>query len=81
MSNPCIRCGNERVASKTWTEVVEIYGRTSSVIHSEYVCTNESCQKIVDKQFEEQKQKRVVMEAQKEQDKLERTKRLSTART
>lgn len=80
MSNQCIRCGNQRIASRSWTEVVEIYGRKSSVTHSEFVCSNKECQEIVDKQFEVQKQKRIVMEAQKEQDKVDRAKRMSDAR-
>lgn len=74
MNNPCIRCGNERVSSKTWKEYVAVYGRTSVVIHEEFVCTNRDCQKVVERQFSEQKAQRELVVARKEQEKQERIK-------
>ncbi len=75
MSNACTRCGNERKLSKTWTEELELYGRKSKITHTEYVCTDPECQKIVERQLSEQKEKRVAQENQKEQEKQERIKR------
>lgn len=42
-SNPCVRCGTERVVSKTWEEHV---GYTT-VVTKEMVCPNAECQKQV----------------------------------
>lgn len=47
MNNPCIRCGKQRVISKEWSEkVTTVYG-TSVIGHTETVCPDPACQKIV----------------------------------
>ena len=75
MSNICTRCGSQRILSKSWEETVELYGRTSKIKHDEYVCTDPECQKIVEKQLQEQKDKRISQEAQKAQEKAARIER------
>lgn len=43
-NTPCIRCGKERIASKTWDE--ELNG--STVTYTLTVCPDPECQKKVD---------------------------------
>lgn len=50
----CIRCGRERVFEKTWKE----YIGTSLLTYTRSVCVDAECQKIVDQQIAEQKEKR-----------------------
>lgn len=71
-SNPCTRCGNERVAAKSWNETVGVYGRMTKLTHTDWVCTNPDCQKAVEGALKAQKDKRIFMENQKEQEKLAR---------
>lgn len=53
MSNTvCIRCGRERIVSKSWTE----YVGTSLVTFVANVCPDEECQKIVDAQLKKKKE-------------------------
>jgi len=42
-SNPCIRCGTERIVSRTWEEKLD----NSTIINIEMVCPNPECQKQV----------------------------------
>lgn len=79
MSNICTRCGSERKLSKSWEEKIELYGRVSTVTHTEYVCTDPECQKIVEGQLADQKEKRVQQEQRKEEEKQARMKRTSRA--
>ena len=74
MSNPCIRCGNERVPAKTWEEKMVLYGRTTVITQTEYVCTDAECQKTVEKQLQAIKEKREQIENQKEYEKQARAK-------
>lgn len=80
MSNPCTRCGNERIASKPWKEVIETYGRTSIVIHTQYVCVDPKCQEIVEHQFATQKKERESVENQRKVDKVNRAKHTALGR-
>lgn len=41
---PCVRCGKERVVAKTWKERVG----NSVLVHTQTVCQDKACQKIVD---------------------------------
>ena len=45
---PCTRCGTERIVAKTWTETVKIFGGRSVVTHTDTVCPDPECQKIVE---------------------------------
>ncbi|HVZ67227.1 MAG TPA: hypothetical protein VG917_03100 [Patescibacteria group bacterium] len=75
-SNPCTRCGKDRIEGKTWTEeVVEYFGKTT-LIHTEMVCPDPECQKIVEEKLEEQKKKTKDMQAAKD----ERIKKAQDAR-
>lgn len=50
-TSPCIRCGKLRIVSKTWKE--KIVG--SEVTYTETVCPDRECQKIVDAQLQDKK--------------------------
>lgn len=80
MSNPCIRCGMERIVFKKWTEIIELYGRESIVIHTNFVCPNPNCQKIVERQLSEQKEKREFIENQRLIQKQARSRAISLAK-
>ncbi len=47
ISNPCIRCGKERIIVKTWNEKVDTYFGTSDIVHTETACPDPACQAIV----------------------------------
>lgn len=53
-ANPCIRCGKKRVTSKVWTEMV---GR-SLVTHTQTICPDPACQKIVEEELAARREKR-----------------------
>lgn len=80
MANPCTRCGNERVAGKTWKEIVDFGGRKTTLTHTDWVCTDPKCQKIVENQLFVQKEKRVGLERQKAYEKEVRAKSAIAAR-
>jgi hypothetical protein len=50
-SKPCIRCGKERIVSKTWTDVIG----TSKVTFTNYVCPDSECQAVVEEEFNKKK--------------------------
>lgn len=50
-SNPCVRCGKERIMSKSWKK----YIGTSLVTYSSFICPDEKCQEIVDAEFKKKK--------------------------
>jgi len=50
-SNPCIRCGKQRVVGKIWKEKVGY----SVVTTTESACPDIECQKIVDKSNKDRK--------------------------
>ena len=49
-TDPCSRCGKQLIVSRTWEEKVQVYGGESTVIHTESVCPDVECQKVVDKE-------------------------------
>lgn len=74
--NVCIRCGKERIHSKTWTEVVETFYGKSEILHEENVCPDKECQAIVDEKFAAAKKKTLEMQTERE----ERMKKAQNAR-
>lgn len=52
----CLRCGRDRIVSRVWVEKVD---RGSPMTHTEAVCPDSACQKIVDAEFELKRQKRL----------------------
>lgn len=70
-SNPCIRCGKERIISKTWKESVKTFIGSTIVTYTETVCPDSDCQKIVEHGLAVQKNKREKLEKDKEIRKLQ----------
>ncbi len=70
MSNPCVKCGKERVDGKTWDGKVG----ASVVTYTLTVCPDAECQKQVDKGIAERKAKTVSLMRAKEKAKLDREK-------
>ncbi len=75
-SNPCTRCGKERIVSKTWTEEIENFMGKTTIKHMETVCPDPECQKVVDEKIDIQKKKKEALQQERE----ERMKRIQMAR-
>lgn len=60
-TNLCIRCGKERVTSKVWTETV---GR-SVATHTQTICPDPACQKIIDEELAARREKRELLMSRK----------------
>ncbi len=73
MSNPCVKCGKERIDGKSWESKVGI----SVIVHTMTVCPDKECQKQVDQSIAERKAKAVSIQKAKEEAKLAREKLLA----
>jgi hypothetical protein len=62
-SNPCIKCGRERVVVRTWTE--EVYG--SKITNTETRCPNPACQTEVDRDNKKSKDRHDALRIKSEQ--------------
>ena len=60
MGTPCIRCGRTRIFLKKW---VDSTGRGEPITHEIYVCPDITCRNIVEADFEAKRQKRFIMES------------------
>ncbi len=75
MSNPCIKCGKERLDGKTWKEK----NGTSVIVHTSTVCPDAECQKNVDKDIEERRAKADMLVQKKLNAKQAREKEFAAA--
>ncbi len=57
VSNPCVRCGKERITVRTYNEMVA----GSLIIHSETSCPDFECQAVVNKKLEKERLQRERM--------------------
>lgn len=74
-SNPCTRCGKQRVVSRTWKEVIEtVSGVVITQINQDTICPDRECQKIVNKELKVQKDKRDKARSDKEKRVLDQKK-------
>lgn len=73
MSNPCVRCGKQRVDGKSWEGKVG----ASVVTYTLTVCPDPACQKQVDQAIAERKAKTASLLKAKEEAKLAREKLLA----
>ncbi|MDO8270218.1 MAG: hypothetical protein Q7T54_06135 [Candidatus Levybacteria bacterium] len=64
--NPCTRCGKERIEGKKWKEEVATFFGTSTIIHTDTVCPDKECQKIVEEKLEALKQKSDELKQEKQ---------------
>jgi len=71
-TNPCTRCGQERVSGKSYKEEITTFFGTSTIVHTDTVCPDPECQKIVE-------EKLAVQKAKTEELKQEKQKKLDVA--
>jgi hypothetical protein len=62
-SNPCIRCGRERIVSKTSKERVG----NSVIITTMTICPDPACQKEVDRENRRMHEKKLAMKLKSEE--------------
>lgn len=65
-TNPCTRCGKERVISKAWKEEITTFFGVSTILHTDTICPDPECQKIVEEKLEVQKQKSDELKQEKQ---------------
>ncbi len=75
MSNPCVRCGKERLDGKSWKEKAG----TSVITYIQTFCPDSECQKIVEKGIADRIAKNELLLRNKAKAKLEREKLLATS--
>ena len=75
MSNPCVRCGTERIDGKSWIEKSGI----SIITHTKTICPDSQCQKILDKMIADRIEKNNLMLKNKAEAKLARIKLLAVS--
>jgi hypothetical protein len=63
--NICIRCGKPRVVGKIWKEKIAIYGSNSLIEHTDWVCSDKECQKLVEKELAQRHQNTLKIEKAK----------------
>lgn len=75
MSNPCIRCGKQRIDGKSWK------GKSgnSIVTYTKTICPDSECQKLLDKAIAERIAKNELMIKNKAEAKLAREKLLAAS--
>lgn len=64
--NLCTRCGKERIDSKTWEEEITSFFGATTITHTETVCPDPECQKIVEEKMDALRQKTEDMKVEKE---------------
>jgi hypothetical protein len=50
LTDPCERCGSEKISSKSHTEVIETFSGKQRIEVFVIKCSNKACQKIQDEQ-------------------------------
>ena len=76
MNNPCIRCGKPRIDGKSWKEKTA----NSFIFHTQTVCPDKECQKLVDKATADRIAKNELMIKNKAEAKLVREKALADSK-
>ncbi|MDP3998947.1 MAG: hypothetical protein Q8P89_05035 [bacterium] len=66
VTNLCIRCGSERIFSKTWEEKIQTFSGVSVAVHTLMVCPDPECQKIVEEQLAAQRAKHEIIRQNRE---------------
>jgi hypothetical protein len=66
-SNPCTRCGKERIVAKRWVEEIPtVSGTKIEVTHTSNICPDPECQKVVEKELAAAQGKRDKIKADRE---------------
>jgi len=59
LTNPCTRCGQERILLREWIEEIPTFGnKMLKIKRATNVCPDPECQKIIEVELAVQKQKR-----------------------
>lgn len=75
MSNPCIKCGKQRINGKSWKEKLG----DSVITHTLTFCPDKACQLEIDQENLERKNKNELLAKRKLEAKLAREKLILTA--
>lgn len=62
MQTTCIRCGKVRISLKKWEDKS---GKGPTIFHEKTVCPDTECQKLVDRKFEELREKKEALKSAK----------------
>ena len=68
MNNPCIRCGKPRIEGKSWESSLG----NSVITHTQTICPDPECQKIVEQGIADKKAKNEQLTKDRAKSKLER---------
>ena len=71
-SNPCTRCGKQRIDRKSWKEKIESHFGVSYIVHTETACPDKKCQIIVEAKLEEIRKRSEDIRLEKER-RIQRT--------
>lgn len=66
ISNPCIRCGKQRIDKKSWKEKLVSHFGVSYIVHTETVCPDKQCQIIVQEKLDSLKLRAETLELERE---------------
>ncbi len=77
-SNPCMRCGRERIVLKIWEEKTDA---GSPVTITKTACPDSECQKKVDSDNQRQRDKNALMKLRSQQRVLQRRAERETKKT
>lgn len=75
MSNPCVKCGKERIDGKSWKGKIG----ASNIEYTMTVCPDAECQKLVDQAIADKKAKNDSLLEAKRKAKEAREKQAATA--
>lgn len=73
MSNPCVRCGKQRINGKTWKGKAGM----SVITYTQTVCPDRKCQKMVEDATAQRKAKSALLIENKAKAKLARERAVS----
>jgi hypothetical protein len=76
LSNPCIRCGKERILIKSWNEQIGLALTTFTTAR----CPDDECQKLVDRENELREAKKQLHTAARAESKQRSLSHISTSR-
>ncbi len=67
LTNPCTRCGKERILLKQWIEEIPTFAnKTQKVTRATNICPDPDCQRVVDLELEVQRKKREKVKTDRE---------------
>ncbi|TSC86262.1 MAG: hypothetical protein G01um10147_974 [Microgenomates group bacterium Gr01-1014_7] len=74
MSNPCIKCGKQRIDGKSWKEK----SGNSTIFYTKTICPDSACQKLLDQETADRIAKNELILKNKAEAKLAREKLLAS---